>query len=62
MIARQFKADKETVRKRLDQCRVCEHKKSVFCGKCGCPVGAKAQLAGATCPVGKWSFPTGVKK
>lgn len=62
-----FFADRQTARRRLEVCRGCEFAigprgRPVLCAQCGCPPGVNAQLAGATCPVGKWSLPTGVKK
>lgn len=49
--------------KRLEICKLCEHRKEILkkvewthvCGKCGCPVNKKifSENYGA-CPVGKW--------
>ncbi len=47
-------ASQETLRLRLETCKACEHFKGGFCGKCGCVMLAKARMATAKCPDGKW--------
>ena len=47
-------AQAELINNRMTLCRVCEHFKAPFCAKCGCFMMAKARMATATCPDGKW--------
>lgn len=47
-------ASQETLHLRLETCKACEHFKGGFCGKCGCVMIAKARMATAKCPDGKW--------
>jgi hypothetical protein len=47
-------ASQETLLLRLETCKACEHFKNGFCGKCGCVMLAKARMATAKCPDGKW--------
>lgn len=44
-------ADKES---RLAICRLCEHFEANHCRLCSCYMPAKAALATASCPAGKW--------
>lgn len=39
---------------RLEICERCEHYKNGLCEACGCFMQAKARLATASCPIGKW--------
>lgn len=43
-------ADEATLAARLDACMMCEHRAFDRCGKCGCPVQAKAARASEACP------------
>jgi hypothetical protein len=47
-------ASQETLGLRLEACKACDHFKGGFCGKCGCIMIAKARIATAKCPEGKW--------
>jgi hypothetical protein len=53
------RADDETISKRIDLCRACEHAKLVGgllhkCELCGCAVKLKVRVKGESCPAGKW--------
>lgn len=54
----------EIKEERTEICRSCEFlfKPTFQCKKCGCAMKAKASLAGAECPVGKWHKITIVKQ
>ncbi len=46
----------EEKNKRLDICKACPElvKLTTTCKQCGCFMAAKAKLAEASCPLGKW--------
>ena len=46
---------KEVARERLATCGACEFFINSRCSKCGCYMAAKASMATAKCPLGKWS-------
>ncbi len=35
-------------------CYRCEHRDSITCGLCGCPLAAKQRAMEASCPDGRW--------
>ena len=35
-------------------CNRCEHRESITCGLCGCPLAAKQRATEASCPDGRW--------
>jgi hypothetical protein len=48
-------APENIVEYRLGLCKVCPYyDKKLFCRACGCITEAKARLAAAKCPEGKW--------
>ena len=47
-------ATPDVVANRIALCHACDHFKGQFCAKCGCFMMAKARMATATCPDGKW--------
>jgi hypothetical protein len=48
------RASAEDTERRLAICRTCDFLVQGRCGKCGCPVAAKAAWAEQTCPAEKW--------
>ncbi|MCC7351835.1 MAG: hypothetical protein IT446_14845 [Phycisphaerales bacterium] len=53
------RADGETISKRIDLCKACEHAKLAGgllrkCELCGCAVRLKVRVKGESCPAGKW--------
>ena len=52
-------ADADTAFQRFSMCQSCEFfKDDSRCEKCGCFMKTKTQLAGASCPIGKWGSVT----
>ena len=47
-------ASQQILNFRLETCEACEHFKALICKKCGCVMVAKARMATAKCPEGKW--------
>lgn len=49
-------ADPVLVETRLNTCMTCENyiKLTSQCKKCGCFMGVKAKIKGATCPINLW--------
>ena len=57
MLNSEGKTTDAIAQERYDMCLGCEHliKLTKQCKKCGCFMNLKTKLAGAECPVGKWS-------
>ena len=54
-------ANSDTQRARQAACESCDQRvKMVFlvCKACGCHLPSKIAMAGADCPLGKWTFPS----
>lgn len=60
-VRRGNRVTKSQYTERLDECKKCIYllKALDVCRKCGCFVKAKAMSPSMTCPIGKWSLPTG---